>query len=69
MGNERENDLLADLPGPARRALLGAGFVRLGQLTTISEADVSRLHGVGPGVVDRLRCALDASGQSFAGGG
>lgn len=68
MDNERGSGLPAGLPKPALRALSGAGYVRLGRLTTISPADVSRLHGVGPKAVDRLRRALDAKGQSFAGG-
>ncbi len=68
MGNGGGNDFPADLPRPARRALSGAGYVRLYQLTTVSEADVLRLHGMGPKAVDQLRRALDANDWSFAGG-
>ena len=69
MGNGREDDLPGDLPGPARRALSGAGYVWLDQLTTVGEADVLRLRGMEPKAVNRLRRALDANGRSFAGGG
>ena len=52
---------------PARRALAAAGYVRLEQLTEVSEAEVMELHGVGPTALDHLRHALAAKGQGFAG--
>jgi hypothetical protein len=67
-GSERESDLPSVLAKPARRALAGAGFVRLEQLTTDSEAEVLRLHGMGPKALDQLRRALAARGLSFADG-
>jgi hypothetical protein len=36
------------LAAPARRALLGAGYTRLDQLAGVSEAELLRLHGMGP---------------------
>ncbi len=63
---ETESDLPADIAAPARRALLGAGYVRLEQLTRISEAEVLALHGMGPKALARLRRALAARDQSFA---
>jgi hypothetical protein len=59
-------DLPADLAGPARRALAAAGYTRLEQLTQVSEAELGRLHGMGPKALDQLRRALAASGRSFA---
>lgn len=59
-------DLPADLAGPARRALAAAGYTRLEQLTRISEAELRRLHGMGPKALDQLRRALAASGDTFA---
>ena len=53
-GSERESDLPSVLAKPARRALAGAGFVRLEQLTTDSEAEVLRLHGMGPKARDNV---------------
>jgi DNA repair protein RadC len=59
-------DLPADLAGPARRALAAAGYTRLEQLTQISEAELRRLHGMGPKALDQLRRALAAGGRTFA---
>jgi hypothetical protein len=59
-------NLPAELAKPARRALVGAGYVRLEQLTTVSEAEIGRLHGMGPKALEQLRRALAARGQSFA---
>ena len=64
--DQQESDLPAKLASPARRALLGAGFLRLEQLTSLSEADVLKLHGMGPKAIDQLRRALAARGLSFA---
>lgn len=50
---------------PARNALIAAGYVRLEQLTELSEAELLRLHGVGPKAVGVLREALAARGLSF----
>ena len=51
---------------PARRALAAAGYTRLEQLTQISEAELRRLHGMGPKALDQLRRALATSGRTFA---
>jgi CubicO group peptidase (beta-lactamase class C family) len=64
--DEPESDLPTGLAKPARRALAAAGYVRLEQLTEVSETEVIQLHGVGPTAVERLRSALAAKGQRFA---
>ena len=61
-----EGDLPAELASPARRALVQAGYLRLEQLTEISEAEVMQLHGIGPNALAQLRRALGARGLSFA---
>jgi mannose-6-phosphate isomerase-like protein (cupin superfamily) len=53
------------LPAPARRALSGAGFTRLDQLTQVSESNLSKLHGIGPTAIKALRAALDRRGLAF----
>lgn len=63
---EQESDLPAGLSEPARRALAGAGYWRLEQLTKVSEAELKRLHGMGPKGIEMLRRALEAKGLSFA---
>ncbi len=45
---QQESDLPIELAAPARRALFGAGYVRLEQLTKLSESEVKQLHGIGP---------------------
>jgi hypothetical protein len=63
-----ESDLPAGLAKPAQRALAQAGYVRLEQLTKVSEAEILQLHGMGPKALDQLRRALSAHGLSFADG-
>lgn len=50
---------------PATRALEAAGYTRLEQLTRVTEADLARLHGMGPKALGILREALEAQGLSF----
>ena len=61
-----ESDLPAGLAAPARRALAGAGYQRLAQLSKVSEAEIKQLHGIGPNALKQLRAALKAKGLSFA---
>ena len=63
---QQESDLPIGLGAPARRALVGAGYLRLEQLTRVNEVDLKRLHGVGPNALNQLRHALSARGMSFA---
>jgi uncharacterized protein YdhG (YjbR/CyaY superfamily) len=63
--SKRESDF-PKLGAPAERALAGAGYMRLEQLTQVTEVDLSRLHGMGPNALGRLREALTLNGLSFA---
>ena len=65
---QQGSDLPAGLSAPALRALNGAGYVRLEQLTRVSEAELKNLHGLGPRGIDMLRVALEEQGLSFAAG-
>ena len=65
-GDVLESDLPAKLAKPAQHALAGAGYVWLEQLTKVSEAELLKLHGMGPKALDQLRRALVAKGLSFA---
>ena len=60
--DQQESDLPTELAKPARRALTGAGYLRLEQFTRLSEDDVLRLHGMGPKALDQIRRALAARG-------
>jgi hypothetical protein len=62
-----ESDLPAGMAAPARRALAGAGYQRLAQLSKVTEAEIKQLHGIGPNALKLLRAALKAKGLSFAG--
>jgi hypothetical protein len=64
--DHRESDLPSELAAPARRALVGAGYSRLEQLTKLSEAEVKQLHGIGPKALDQPRRALATKGLAFA---
>lgn len=60
-----EPGLPAGLAAPARRALAGAGYTRLEQLSGLSGAELMKLHGMGPKALDTVRHALAAQGLSL----
>jgi hypothetical protein len=62
---EQTNDL-PKTSAPAQRALTAAGYHRLEQLTQVSEAELLRLHGMGPKAIGILRQALQEKGLAFA---
>jgi hypothetical protein len=64
--DQSKSDWPAGVSKPAQRALAGAGFTQLDQLTSVSEAELLKLHGVGPKALGELRRALEARGLSFA---
>ena len=61
---QAESDL-PKLASPAQRALAAAGITQLVQLTRLSEAELTRLHGIGPNAIKTLRLALSEKGLSF----
>ena len=66
MGTEASN--LPKLAAPARRALHGAGYTRLEDLTKVTESDFMALHGMGANAMQVLRDALAERGLSFRDG-
>lgn len=64
--SEDPNTDFPKLSAPAQRALAAAGYTRLEQLTRVTEADLLKLHGMGPKTIGPLREALAARGWSFA---
>ncbi|MFD9741296.1 DNA-binding protein [Umezawaea sp. NPDC059074] len=60
-------DLPESFPAPARRALENAGYTSLDQLTTVTGAELLRLHGFGPKGLRLLREELAARGLDLAG--
>jgi len=61
-------DLPQNLAQPARRALIGAGIAHLEQVAQHSEAELMKVHGMGPKALEQLRQALEAIGLTFAEG-
>ncbi|MFN8440800.1 MAG: alpha/beta fold hydrolase [Caldilineaceae bacterium] len=53
---------------PALRALTAAGYEQLAQLSQVSEAELLKLHGIGPKAIRILRDALAAQELAFANG-
>ena len=64
--NEQQQSDLPKLAQPAQRALAGAGYSRLEQLSKVTESEIKQLHGIGPNAIKQLRDALAAKGLSFA---
>jgi hypothetical protein len=67
MKSSEAGDFPKGLAQPARRALAAANLTRLEDLTRITEAELKKLHGIGPNALKQLRQALEAQGLSFAG--
>lgn len=63
--DQLQSDLPDKLAAPARRALIGAGVWRLEQLAEFSEAELKRLHGIGPNAMQQLQQALESRGLRF----
>ncbi len=64
--HSREPDFPAGIGRPATRALTVAGYTRLEQLTTVTEKELLKLHGMGPKALGILRSALETRGLRFA---
>jgi DNA-directed RNA polymerase alpha subunit len=60
------SDFPKALSAPARRALTGAGISTLERLAMYSEAEILKLHGVGPASLPPLQQALASAGLAFA---
>jgi hypothetical protein len=63
-----ESDFPAGMSGPAQRALAGAGYSRLEQISKLTEAELLQLHGLGPKTIRQLRTALAEKGLAFVEG-
>jgi uncharacterized protein YdhG (YjbR/CyaY superfamily) len=62
----KQDDALPNIGAPATRALAAIGITQLSQLSSLSEAALADLHGVGPKAIRILHEALDEQGKSFA---
>jgi uncharacterized protein YdhG (YjbR/CyaY superfamily) len=63
--DKTKNDLFSALSAPAKRALENNGIKSVKQLVKFSEAEILKLHGMGPSSMPKLRTALIAAGLSL----
>ncbi len=63
---EKQADQTTFPKGLSLRALAAAGYTHLEQLTKVTEAELKKLHGMGPKALNQLRQALTDIGLSFA---
>lgn len=62
---ENQKKVFSLLSAPARRALEHHGIQTVEELSKYSEKEISKLHGMGPASLPKLRKALEESGLSF----
>ncbi|MEZ4634059.1 MAG: helix-hairpin-helix domain-containing protein [Caldilineaceae bacterium] len=64
-----QKELVRNLPRgvsqPARRALASAGYTDIEELAQATEAELLKLHGMGPKAIGLIRDELEARGLSF----
>lgn len=60
-----ESGFLSKLSAPARRALTYQGITSIQQLSSFSEKEILKLHGIGPASLPTLRASLEKNGLSF----
>jgi predicted RecB family nuclease len=60
-----DQQFLAVLGAPARRALENAGILSLKKLSEFTKKDILKLHGMGPGSLPKLTKSLAEAGLSF----
>jgi hypothetical protein len=56
---------IPSLSAPAKRALEAAGITSIKDLARRREADVMKLHGMGPASLPRMKDALKTAGLKF----
>lgn len=60
-----KDHFLSTLSAPARRALERENITTLEQLTSWSEKELAKLHGIGPSSFPKLRKLMDEIGLKF----
>lgn len=63
---DSDSDVPANIGTPAKRALAGAGYTSMSELSKMSEAEVLKLHGMGPKAIGIIRVAMADKGMTFA---
>lgn len=62
---KNEGNVFSSLSAPAQRALANKGIKNLKELATYSQAEILKLHGMGPGSIPKLKAALENEGLTF----
>ena len=65
MAGEQQTPFPPRIGKPAQRALAGAGYTHLEQLAGVSEAELGKLHGMGPKALGILRETLASHSLTF----
>lgn len=66
MSSKKSNDeIFAGLVNPAKRALANAGVDSLKKLSSFTEKEVLKWHGLGPSSIPVLKKILEEKGLSF----
>jgi hypothetical protein len=60
-----KDGFLSLLSAPARRALESEGLTSLTKVSKYSEESLSKLHGMGPNAIARLKASLKSAGLSL----
>ena len=63
--NRLNDEFLSSLSAPARRALQNNGITSLQKLSTFSEAEILKFHGIGKSSIPKLKAALSNEGLTF----
>ncbi|WP_338654052.1 RNA polymerase alpha subunit C-terminal domain-containing protein [Lysinibacillus sp. Y5S-8] len=63
--NKPISGFLSKLSAPARNALVHEGIDTLKKLSTYTEKDILKIHGIGPASLPIMRSSLEEEGLSF----
>ena len=63
--NKPKSGFLSKLSAPARNGLSGQGIDTLEKLSTYTEKEILKIHGIGPASMPIMRAALEEEGLSF----
>lgn len=63
--NRPANGFLSKLSSPARNALVHAGIDTLQKLSTYTEKEILKIHGIGPASIPTMKASLEEAGLSF----
>ncbi|MDV2685649.1 RNA polymerase alpha subunit C-terminal domain-containing protein [Alkalihalophilus lindianensis] len=64
-GNKPESGFLSKLSSPARNALIHEGINTSKKLSTFTEKEILKIHGIGPASLPIMRTLLEEEGLSF----